>query len=423
MKATIICIGTELLIGLTQETNSYYISNRLKEFGVQVTSKYIVEDNLKYVKDALGLAIENGELIIVTGGLGPTLDDLTREAIAEFIEVPLELDISSRDKIVDMITSRHKTCTENNLRQAYFPRGSSILENSVGTAPGFMVDYKSRRLIALPGPPREMKRMLDDNILKLLQGFDRNVVVSKRFDFFCIGESALEDKLALLFNNQSNPIIATYASMGAVTLLVTATATSKVKAEGLLEPFVSEIYKTVGEYIYSDTGEVLEEVLLRLLLDNDLSLSLAESCTGGLLAARLTRLSGVSAVFDRSLITYSNEAKMTELNVPQDIIDTYGAVSEETAFAMLKGLKELTASNCCISVTGIAGPGGGTEKKPVGLVYIGICINESLEVYKYNFMGERERIQVMTVLTALDLLRRGIISRYGTGIKINENNI
>ena len=408
MKATIICIGTELLIGLTQETNSYYIANRLKEYGVQVACKYIVEDDMRQVKESLGLAIGNGDLVIATGGLGPTLDDLTKEAISEYIGVPMELDIPSKDKIVNMMTTRHRTCTENNFRQAYFPKGSSILENSVGTAPGCMVEYNGKRIVALPGPPREMKRMLDDNLLLMLKGFELNSVISKRFDFFGIGESALEDKLSSLFNNQTNPIIATYAAMGAVTLLVTATAPTLLEAELLLEPFIKEIYNTVGQYIYSTSGDTLEEVVVRRLKDKKFTLSLAESCTGGLLASRLTKLAGVSEVFDRSLITYSNRAKVEALGVPAEIIDKHGAVSHETAFAMLKGLKERSGCSCCISVTGIAGPGGGSEEKPVGLVYIGIAIEDELNVYKFNFFGERERIQVMSVLTALDLLRRGI---------------
>ena len=416
MKATIICIGTELLIGLTQETNSYYIANRLKEYGVQVACKYIVEDDMRQVKEALELAIGNGDLVIATGGLGPTLDDLTKEAIADYIGVSMELHIPSKDKIINMMTTRHSTCTENNLRQAYFPKGSQILENPVGTAPGCIVEYNGKKIVALPGPPREMKRMLDDNLSYMLEGFKLSSTISKRFDFFGIGESALEDKLSSLFNNQNNPIIATYAAMGSVTLLVTATASTPQAAEGLLEPFVKEINSTVGEYIYSTSGNSLEEVVVKLLKDKGMTLSLAESCTGGLLASRLTRLAGVSEVFDRSLVTYSNRAKVEALGVPAEIIEKYGAVSEETAMAMLKGLKEGSGSSCCVSVTGIAGPGGGSEEKPIGLVYIGIAIEEELSVHRFNFFGERERIQVMSVLTVLDLLRRKI-NRYNNYLK------
>ncbi len=408
MKATIICVGTELLIGMTQETNSYYITNRLKAYGVQVVGKYIVEDNMSQVKSVLGLALENSDLVIFTGGLGPTLDDLTKEAIAEYIGLPMVLNIAARDAIVNMITTRHRTCTENNLRQAYFPSDAIILDNTMGTAPGCLVAYEGKKIAALPGPPREMKRMLEDNIELLLSGFNLNHVISKRFDLFGIGESALEDKLLSLFNNQSNPIIATYAAMGAVTLLVTATGTTEEEAEALVKPFLIEIEDAVGQYIYSTEGETLEAVAFKLLREKSMTLSLAESCTGGLLSARLTRLPGISEVFDRSIVTYSNNAKIQELGVPEAVIDSFGAVSSETALAMLKGLKALTDSDCCISVTGIAGPGGGSQEKPVGLVYIGVAIGDQHNVYEYRFFGERERIQVMTVLTALDLLRKGL---------------
>lgn len=408
MKATIICIGTELLNGLIQESNSYYITTMLKEHGVQVVCKYIVEDSIKFVKETLALGIQNSQLVLVTGGLGPTLDDLTREAVADFIQEPLELDLPSKEKIINMMTSRHRTCTENNFRQAYFPKGAVILENPIGTAPGFMVDYKRSRIIALPGPPREMKRMLEANLLKLLEGYSTTVVKTRRFDVFGIGESALEDRLYRLFQNQSNPVIATYASMGSVTLLITATATNDEEAELLLQPFIDEIYSSIGDYIYSEKGETLEEKVYKLLQEAGLKLSTAESCTGGLLAAKLTRVPGVSSVYDAGFITYSNEAKINDLKVPAEIIKELGAVSRETAMAMLKGLKEHTGSDCCVSVTGIAGPDGGTEEKPVGLVYIGININESFAVHQFNFIGERERIQLMSVLSALDLLRRGI---------------
>lgn len=408
MMATIICVGTELLNGLVQESNSYYITNRLKEQGVQVVCKHIVEDNLEHVKEALALGVQNSQLVLVTGGLGPTLDDLTREAIAEFLHEPLELDNTSKEKIIHMMTSRHRSCTENNFRQAYFPRGSRILENPIGTAPGFMVDYKGSRILALPGPPKEMKRMLDEYLMELLKGYATKVVRTKRFDVFGIGESALEDRLSRLFQSQTNPVIATYASTGAVTLLVTATGSTHEEAEELLQPFTDEIYSSVGEYIYSETGEVLEEVVYKLLKAEGLKLSTAESCTGGLLAARLTRIPGASSVYNSGFITYSNEAKIKDLKVPAGIIEDYGAVSRETALAMLMGLKEVTGSSCCVSVTGIAGPDGGSEEKPVGLVLIGININECFAVHQFNFIGERERIQIMSVLSALDLLRRGI---------------
>ncbi|GAB6088175.1 competence/damage-inducible protein A [Alkaliphilus crotonatoxidans] len=408
MKASIICVGTELVTGKTIETNSNYIAKELRQYGIYTYQKLVVEDHEGHLAVLLEIACKDSDCVILTGGLGPTLDDLTREAVAAYTGYPLELNHIVKEKIKQTLERIHQACPVNNYRQAYFPRGAHILENHHGTAPGFIVDYQKTKIIALPGPPKEMIPMLKDQVIPYLSDVRGLVFVKRELEFIGIGESALEEKLMDLIEGQVNPVMATYAAEGRVSLVITARAETQEAGEMLLAPVIQEVKGRVGVYIFSETGQALEEVIQALLNEKALTLAVAESCSGGLLSARLTALPGISTVFHSGYVTYSNEAKIKTLAVPADTLNQYGAVSPEIALAMLKGLKERTGAHCGLSVTGIAGPGGGTVQKPVGLVYVGVNVLDDYQVFELRLRGERSRIQNLTVLYSLNYLRKAL---------------
>lgn len=410
MKASIICIGTELVTGKTRDTNSYYLAKELERYGVHTQAKFLVEDDLEAIVNLLELACKHSEYILLTGGLGPTLDDLTREAVAAFTGFPLELREEAREHVLESFRKLSIPCPENNLRQAYVPKGSTLITNHHGTAPGFMTIYEGKKIIALPGPPQEMTSMWQEEILPHILENVQLAYVKREVECFGIGESALEDKLLDLIRVQKNPIMATYASAGKISLLITAWDKSQEKAEAMVEALMTVVRERLGNYIYSEKGEALEEVVHQLLLDKGMNLAVAESCTGGQLAARLTSLPGISAVFHSGYVTYSNAAKMDVLGVSEKTLELYGAVSHETALEMVQGLVNRTKVDAAISITGVAGPGGGTEKKPVGLVYVGVYVKGAIEIHELRMKGDRQRIQNLTVLHALNYLRKGILN-------------
>ncbi len=409
MKASIICVGTELVTGKTTDSNSNYLAKELQQYGIYTYQKFVVEDHLDHLITLLEIASNASDYVILTGGLGPTLDDLTREAVAAYTKCPLELNEAVKDKIIKTLERIHKACPVNNFRQAYFPKGSIILANPHGTAPGFITDYQNTKIIALPGPPKEMIPMFQERVLPYLNSRRGVAFVRRELEFFGIGESALEEKLMDLIVDQKNPVMATYAAEGRVSLVITAMVQGEAQGEALLLPVVREVKKRVGEYIYSETGEELEQVVQALLTEGQMTLSIAESCTGGQLSARITSLAGISTVFHSGYVTYSNQAKEDTLAVPREVLNTHGAVSSQTAMAMLRGLKERTKAHCCLSVTGIAGPGGATPEKPVGLVYVGVNVLDDFQVFELRLRGNRQRIQNLTVLHSLNYLRKALL--------------
>ncbi|WP_026476070.1 competence/damage-inducible protein A [Alkaliphilus transvaalensis] len=406
MKASILCVGTELVTGKTIESNSYFLVEELKQYGVYTHQKLIVEDELETMVSLMEVALKTSDLIFVTGGLGPTLDDMTREAIAKLVNLPLELDEAVKETVVKIITSQGRDCPVNNYRQAYRPKGSILLNNDYGTAPGFMTIFNGKYIIALPGPPREMKLMFQEQVVPLIKELSPTIYRKKAFELFGIGESALDEALEEIFTDVKNPILGTYSSNGKLSVTITARGETEDECSSLLKEYGEKVKQKVGEHIYGEDGESLEIIVKGLLSKLGLTLSVAESCTGGQVAARLTSLPGISAFFDRGYVTYSNQSKIEDLGVPQRTLQVYGAVSEETALAMIMGIKNKTKSHCGISITGIAGPTGDTPNKPVGLVYIGINVLDDYQVYQYNFRGSRERVQNMAVLTAFNLLRQ-----------------
>lgn len=406
MKATIIAIGTELLMGKTVNTNSTYLSKELNDLGIDVLYHKVVGDNPRRLEEVLKESLLKTDLIITTGGLGPTQDDLTKEVIAKTFHRNLILNQDVLEGLKEYFESSSREMTENNVRQAYFPKDSIIVENSKGTAPGFIVEDNGSICISMPGPPKEMSSMFDESIRGYLGEFSENIIVSQYVNLFGIGESSAEDMVKDLISAQDDPSIAIYAGTGVISFRLTTKANSYEEGIEKIMPLKEEMGKRFGKLVFSYDSTDFVEVVVNKLIEKDISISVAESCTGGLISKMITDISGSSNVFDRGYITYSNNGKMYELGVLRDTLDKNGAVSEETAYEMVKGVYDKTSSDICISVTGIAGPGGGSEEKPVGLVYIGYAIFGEISVKKLNLRGDRERIRRITAYSALDLVRK-----------------
>jgi len=406
MKVEIVAIGTEILIGDIVNTNAQYISRTLSNIGAFVYHQSVVGDNEKRLEDELNNCFKRADVVITTGGLGPTQDDLSKEAAANIFNKEMILDKTSLDSIIKYFERINVSITGNNKKQAYFPKGSIILYNDNGTAPGLILEENNKVLIMLPGPPKEMIPMFKKSVLPYLKTKTNTILISKTLKTIGIGESGLEEKLLDIINTQTNPTIATYAKEDDVQIRITATSDNEIKAKTLIENMKNLIHDRIGEYIYGEDDENLESIVANSILLKGLTISTAESCTGGLLAGKLINYPGISSAFNEGFITYSNEAKIKHLNVPKDILMKHGAVSSQTAKEMALGVAINTKSNIGISVTGIAGPDGGTTEKPVGLVYVGVSINGNVSTIKLNLTGDRQKIRNKTVVLALDFLRK-----------------
>lgn len=411
MIAEVLAVGTELLMGQISNTNAQYISNRLPEAGIGVYYHSVVGDNPKRLKECLTLALDRSDVVIMTGGLGPTQDDLTKETVAGIFGKKLELHQPSLDKLTSFFAKHNRTMTENNVKQAYFPEGCVVIENHNGTAPGCLIEAKGKIVILLPGPPSEMKPMFEEFVMPYFRNQLDYKIVSKYLRVFGIGESAMETQILDLIEKQTNPTIAPYAKEGEVTLRVTAQCKKHESGDELINPVIEEIYHRLGDVVYSTENKDLDEVVGELLLQNNITLSLAESCTGGLVAAKLTAIPGISRVFNRGFVTYSNEAKMEHLAVREETLRAHGAVSSETAEEMALGVRQVSGTDIGVSVTGIAGPGGGTEEKPVGTVFIALADSEGVQSYRLQLWGSRDRIRRITTLHVFDMIRKWIINR------------
>lgn len=395
-------------MGQTVNTNATFLSKELNELGINVLYHITVGDNPDRLDKMLKNALELSDLIITTGGLGPTQDDLTKEIISKSLGRVLRLHRPTLDKIESFFKKLNRDMTENNIKQAYLPENSIVLENNAGTAPGFVIEECEKVIISLPGPPREMRSIFFESVKTYLESKTNCTIKSKVLKFVGIGESSLETALVDLISNQINPTIATYAKDGELTLRITAKGDTDEEIDALINPVVEEVKSRLKEYIYSYSGELLEEAVANMLLSNNLTISLAESCTGGLLASKFTSISGISKTLDRGIVTYSNTAKIEELGVNEATLKQYGAVSEKTAMEMAKGIKRIANTDIALSITGVAGPTGGTPEKPVGLVYVGIATNHSSYVKKLNLTGDRNRIRNYTTIVALNLIRKTI---------------
>lgn len=402
MKAAIICVGTEILMGSTLNTHSQFLSLELSEVGIPVYYHGVVGDNPDRLREMLTHYYETVDLIILSGGLGPTDDDLTKEIVCEHFGVELVFDEVVHEHLVERFKRfGGRQMTQNNLKQCYVPKDNITLHNAKGTAPGCIVEKDGKRAILLPGPPSELIPMFKNQVKPMLEKWSDSVLNSKYLRFFGIGESALETELKDLFDNQTNPTLATYAKTGEVMLRVTAFGLTLEETEPLLAPMLKEIENRVGQFLYSRTDEELEMVLVKALKNAGKTIAFAESCTGGLIASKLVSVPGSSQVFGTGIVAYANEAKMKLLGVQEETLTQFGAVSEETAREMTEGLREVSGADLCVSVTGIAGPEGGTEEKPVGLVYLDIFDGKVHDTHKLNLTGDRERVRYTTSLHAL----------------------
>lgn len=403
-------VGTELLLGDILNTNAQYLSRRLADLGIPVYFHTTVGDNPERLKKVLEIAFSRSDMVIATGGLGPTQDDLTKEISAEFFNKKLVLHEESLKRIKEFFERRGLNLTEGNIKQAYIIEGGRVIPNDWGTAPGIILEEGSKILILLPGPPKEMIPMFETYVVPYLSTFSSGIIYSKVLRVCGIGESFMEEKVKDLIKSQANPTIAPYAKEGEAILRITARAKSKEEAEKMIEGVVKEIRKRLGDYIYGEGETSLEEVVVNLLLEKGLTISIAESCTGGLISARLVNVPGVSKVFKGSIIAYDNEVKIKELNVPEEIIKEYGAVSSQCAMKMAEGIAKKMGTDIGLSATGIAGPEGGTLEKPIGLVYIGLYIRGEMSYKELRLSGDRNRIRLYTTINALDFLRRGLLN-------------
>ena len=411
MTAEIIAVGTELLLGQIANTNAQFLAQKLSEVGVSCYFQTVVGDNPERLKTALAIASERSDIVITTGGLGPTSDDLTKEIVAEFCGLDCVLDEESLRLIEERFARMGKKhMAQNNVKQAEMPRDCIILRNNHGTAPGAIVERDSKIYILLPGPPFEMKSMFTESVRDYLAAKTGEVIYSRTLRVFGIGESDLEEKLGEVMKSE-NPTIAMYAKPGEVTLRLTTLAKDSTEAERLLEPLTAKVREILGDMVYGEGEDYsLAQAVVERLKPRGLKVSFAESCTGGLVAAKLTDIPGASEVFDGGIVTYSNEQKEKLLGVPSEMLEEFGAVSQEVAEAMARGVRERFGADIGVGITGVAGPSGGTADKPVGLVYIGICgVDEEVECRELR-LGERERkiIRERTAMYALDMVRRAI---------------
>ena len=411
MKAEIIAVGTELLMGEILNSNSRDIARELYNLGIDVYHQSVVGDNLNRVSKELETAFERADLVITTGGLGPTRDDLTKEAAAHFLKRDMILDEESIKHLEDFFGSRGLPLNEGNKRQAYFPEGAKIIPNENGTAPACIIEFDEKVLVILPGPPREVIPLMEKYIIPYLEKRTGKVFISDIINISGIGEGHMEEKIMDIIEAQENPTVAPYAKEHGLTLRVTASARTEQEARSLLEPVVKKICDRLGMDVYAIGDTTLEAVVASLLIEQNLSISVAESCSGGLLAGRLINYPGISKVFKEGFITYSNESKINTLGVDSKILSNYGAVSEEVAKQMAKGAADRAKSDVALSITGIAGPDGGTDEKPVGLVYIGLYLLGEVKVMKMDSWGSRDNVRRRAVSQALDMLRRELQMR------------
>ena len=415
MVVELISVGTEILLGNIVNTNATYLAEKCALLGCSLYHQTVVGDNEERMEEAIRQAIERADIVILTGGLGPTKDDLTKEVTAKVFSRKLYMDEHSKARIQDYFEKiKSKKVTENNWKQALVPEGAIVIDNLNGTAPGLILEDKERgkAAILIPGPPNEMKPMFEHDIAPYLNKKQPEGIYSHMVKVCGIGESRAETMVADLMDAQTNPTLAPYAKTGEVHFRVTARACSEEAAEQLMEPMIEEMKKRFGDAVYTTEENVtLEESVIRLLEEKKMTVTTAESCTGGKLSGRLLNVAGASSVYNEGYITYANASKEKILGVKHETLETYGAVSEQTAAEMALGAAKAAGADAALSVTGIAGPGGGTAEKPVGLVYIGCAVNGEVTVREYRFTGNREKNRDYAVARAITLLREELLKR------------
>ena len=412
MIVELISVGTELLLGNIVNTNAAYLAEQCALLGCSLYRQSVIGDNEGRMEEMIRQAAERSDIVILTGGLGPTKDDLTKEVTARVFGRDLYMDEHSKERIQNFFQRRGIQITDNNWKQAMIPEGAIVLDNDNGTAPGLIIEDKERgkTAILLPGPPNEMKPMFEKDVAPYLNSLSPEGIYSKMVKICGIGESTAETMVEDLLDAQTNPTLAPYAKTGEVHFRITAKAANEQAAEVMMQPLLDEMKKRFGNAIFTmDEKVTLEESIVELLKDKGYTLTTAESCTAGKLAGRIMNVSGASAVYNEGYITYANESKEKLLGVKHETLESYGAVSEQTAMEMAVGAAKEAQADVAVSITGIAGPGGGTPEKPVGLVYIGCCVRGHVTVKKFLFTGNRDKNRDSAVVQALTLLRSQLL--------------
>ncbi len=406
MKAAILSVGTEILFGQIVNTNTVFLSGELNALGIDVMYHYTTGDNSERLADMLKMAFRDCDLVITTGGLGPTEDDLTKETVCRVMGDTLEMHQESLDALYAMAERRGYHLTENNFKQAMMPAKAVVFDNDAGTAPGFALAVDGKTAVCMPGPPREMNRMWERRVKPYLKRLSDSVIYYRILRTFGIGESRLETVLLPLIDGQTDPTLATYAKEGECSLRIASKRCTLKEAEDAVSAMAEKVAELAGEYIYSYDNEDLHQVVGKKLIEGNISISCCESCTGGMFAERLVRVQGISKVFDRGLITYTERSKREELGVRAETLSQYGAESRETALEMVRGLYEKTGSRICVSVTGVAGPEP-IGDKPAGLIYIAASFDGREEARVLNTgRPDRESNRNAAVLSMLDLVNK-----------------
>lgn len=408
MNAEILCVGTELLLGDIVNTNAVYIAKELAKLGIDLYHQSVVGDNPYRLTESIKVAFSRADILIMTGGLGPTYDDLTKETVAKYFGLPMELHQRSLERIEAFFRKVNRPMTDNNKKQAMMPQDAIVFDNANGTAPGLAVEGHGKVAILLPGPPREMEPMFSQQVVPYLRSKSEWQLVSHSVHLFGIGESNVENILRDMMVSSTNPTIAPYAKDGEVLLRVTARARSQEEAEALIAPAIQRIRTILGEYIYGVDSQSLQQAAVELLLRKGVKVATAESCTGGYLSKRITEIPGASQVFEYGVCTYANRIKEEVLGVSSQTLEQYGAVSKKTAVEMARGVRRVSGAEIGVSVTGIAGPDGGTPEKPVGLVYVAVdseLYGEVLELkLARGYHNDRELIRYVAASHALNLV-------------------
>ena len=411
MTVELISVGTEILLGNIVNTNAAYLSEKCAMLGLSCYHQSVVGDNEERLQDTLKTALSRSDIVILSGGLGPTKDDITKEVAARVFRKPLYEDAHTKERIQEYFLRNHRRqITENNWKQALVPEGAVVIDNHNGTAPGLILEDYGKIVILLPGPPNEIKPMFERDIVPYLTRMQPEGIYSRMVKICSIGESSAETMVSDLMDAQTNPTLAPYAKTGEVHFRVTAKAADEEAAEKLMQPMLEELSRRFGDKIYTMCEDVsLEDVVVHMLADQKMTVTTAESCTGGLLAGRLLNVSGASDVYKEGYVTYANESKEHLLGVKHETLETYGAVSEQTAAEMAIGAARAAGADAALGVTGIAGPGGGTPEKPVGLVYIGCYVKGHTEVKEFHFTGNRAKNRDYAVVRALTFLREELV--------------
>lgn len=387
MKAEILSVGTELLLGDIINTDAAYIARALSALGISLYHQTVVGDNRDRLKKAAKTALERSDILFTTGGLGPTYDDITKQVIAELLDVKLILDLEAYGELCDYFEKKGRKMTENNKIQAMRPMEGFFFKNDHGTAPGLCINAKNKTVIMLPGPPRELEPMVDNYVVPYLKKMSNTRILSKNINYFGIGESSLEQMIRSEIEKDVNPSVAPYCGNGEVRLRVTASAESEAEAERMVDEKINHLLELTGEYSYGVDAISLENSLVSELKKYNMTVTTAESCTGGKVASRITSVSGASSVFEKAFVTYSDKAKHDELGVKKTTLEKYSAVSEQTVKEMAEGARKRSGADIALATTGYAGPTGGTKNDPVGTVYIAVATETETVIKKLNLNG------------------------------------